>query len=233
MLRSGTLADLLDTNEQGERRILNILDLPMGGVRDHTPPQYKCVRSITASLTTYLLSLCRNLATNVIAWHATRGVRGILGHFHFPRDEMIWATASTRGATTWSHVDDHGLGTVVQIMTGYKYWVILRPKYDQGSPLVDMGSVDAFNNSSWNVNDICDSPWEYEGVLLGPGDTLCVYFHVLGMPPDQLGTGTCHQIRRILSLRSKIRSSMATISIQMRRHRLPFSELSTPSCCPP
>jgi hypothetical protein len=180
MLRIGSLADLLRTNNEGQRRILNILDIPMGEVVSvPTPPQYECVESITVFLTTYLLHLCRNLATNAVAWHATRGVRGILGHLHFPRDEMIWATASTRGATTWCRMDDHGLGTVIQVMTGYQYWVVLRPKYDQGSPLVDMGSVNALNNSSWKLDDICDTHWEYEGVLLGPGDTLWVNFSVL------------------------------------------------------
>ena len=51
MLRVGTLADLLVTNERGERRILNV-DLPMGGAIVPMPPQYRCVYVYT-SLTTY------------------------------------------------------------------------------------------------------------------------------------------------------------------------------------
>jgi hypothetical protein len=102
-------------------------------------------------------------------------MRGVLPSVQFPSDAMTWATASTRGATTWSHIDDHGMGTVIQVMAGYKYWVIHRPKYnDQGFPLVDMGSIDAFNDRSWKEGDISDACWEYEGVLLGPGDTLWV-----------------------------------------------------------
>ena len=100
-------------------------------------------------------------------------MRGILASARFPSDDMTWATVSTRGATTLTHMDDHGMGTVIQVMAGYKYWVILRPKCDRRDrPLVDMGSVNAFDGASWDF-----ARWEYEGVLLGPGDTLWVNFH--------------------------------------------------------
>jgi len=40
MLHFGTLADLLVTDKNGNRRILNVLDLPLGGAPIPYPPQY-------------------------------------------------------------------------------------------------------------------------------------------------------------------------------------------------
>jgi hypothetical protein len=43
LLRLGTLKDLLAKDKQGKRRILNVLDLPMGGAPVPMPPQYRWV----------------------------------------------------------------------------------------------------------------------------------------------------------------------------------------------
>jgi hypothetical protein len=40
MLHLGTLADLLALDGDGKRRILNVLDLPLGGAPLQHPPQY-------------------------------------------------------------------------------------------------------------------------------------------------------------------------------------------------
>lgn len=184
MLRVGTLQDFLITDKQGKRRILNALDLPMGGATVPMPPQYRCVMSAPVRLITYL-TLCRHFASNEQAWWEMRDVEGLVPDAKFPSDDTLWATAATQNATTWNHIDDHGMGTIIQVMAGYKYWVILRPKHDQGSALVDMGSINAFNDESWMADDVGNAFWEYEGVLLGPGDTLCVNFLFLIIPPDQ------------------------------------------------
>jgi hypothetical protein len=174
MLRVGTLQDLLITDQQGKHRILNILDLPMGGATIPMPPQYRCVMPTPFCLPHS--RLCRHLASNEQAWQETRDVEGLVPDAKFPSDDTLWATAATENATTWSHIDDHGMGTIIQVMAGYKYWVILHPKRNQGSAVVDMGSINAFNDKVWSTDNICDAFWEYEGVLLGPGDTLYVNF---------------------------------------------------------
>jgi hypothetical protein len=43
MLRIGTLADLLVKDKRGEPRVLNMLDLPMGGATVPMPAHYRCV----------------------------------------------------------------------------------------------------------------------------------------------------------------------------------------------
>jgi hypothetical protein len=117
--------------------------------------------------------LHRNLATNEQAWQDTRDLPG-LQTINFPSDAMVWATAATRNATTWGHIDDHGMGTVVKIMTGRKYWVIFRPKVDGTKPAVargDFGSSKAFIDH-WVPTSAGDSVWDHEGILLQAGDIL-------------------------------------------------------------
>lgn len=87
---------------------------------------------------------------------------------------MVWATAATHGATSWIHIDDHGLLTIVSIVTGSKYWVVTRPKQGcrDGSD-GDMGSSNAFG-AGWAPHIACDSLWDHEGILLEAGDILWV-----------------------------------------------------------
>jgi hypothetical protein len=38
-------------------------------------------------------------------------------------DDTCWGTVGTAGATTFIHLDDAGLCTSTQVLTGKKYWV--------------------------------------------------------------------------------------------------------------
>ena len=91
----------------------------------------------------------------------------------FPSDDMLWGTAATQDATTWSHIDDHGMATIVKIMTGRKYWVVMCPKQSACRPgsAGDMGSINAFPDT-WDPAGACGDLWDHEGVLLEAGDTL-------------------------------------------------------------
>jgi hypothetical protein len=95
----------------------------------------------------------------------------------FPSDAMVWATAATRNATTWGHIDDHGAATIVKVMTGIKYWVVFRQKQDltRSTSHGDMGSNKAFIDH-WEPWTAGEATWDHEAILLRPGDMLQVLY---------------------------------------------------------
>lgn len=151
MLVAGSLQDLLASDDKGNPRGLNVLDIPMGEAP--IPPT-----------SGYL-----HLASNAKAWQATRGLPSIT-KLPFLSDETQWGTAATAGATTWHHIDDCGLGTMVQNVAGRKYWVIARPKATSQTSEGKMHSRKAF--TKWEASHPGDEIWDFEGVVLEPGDTL-------------------------------------------------------------
>jgi hypothetical protein len=82
---------------------------------------------------------------------------------------MVWATAATRNAATWDHIDDHGMATIVKVMVGKKYWVTMRPKAEKST--VDMGSIRAFLDS-FDPGHPSSNNYDHEGILLEAGDIL-------------------------------------------------------------
>lgn len=109
------------------------------------------------------------MASNEQAWQDTRDLRSI-ANMSFPSDSMVWATAATRNATTWDHIDDHGMATIVKVMTGRKYWITMRPKMGS-SNAVDMGSINAFIDG-WDPANPTVGAFDHEGILLEAGDIL-------------------------------------------------------------
>lgn len=95
----------------------------------------------------------------------------------FPSDDMMWATVATENATTWPHIDDHGMATIIKVMTGSKYWVVMRPKQNRSELDIngDMDTIHAFGKG-WSPNSSCHTIWDHEAVLLRAGDTLYVTF---------------------------------------------------------
>jgi hypothetical protein len=177
-LFGGTLLDLLERDAQGNRRVLNVLDIKMGGAPIPPPPGYKYVLIpiIIMGWRTDKFT-CSHLASNEQAWQATRDLPAMLA-MNFPSDDMQWGTAATSNATSYLHLDDYGLATVVKNMAGRKYWVVARPKnnedpdrprYAQG----DLASRLAFA-AHWDSSKPGDKYWDFEGVVLEPGDTLYV-----------------------------------------------------------
>ncbi|KAJ3743739.1 hypothetical protein DFH05DRAFT_1543957 [Lentinula detonsa] len=80
------------------------------------------------------------------------------------QEGMYWAIAGQKGAYSLLHMDANGLCTVVEPMTGQKYWVIARPKDD-----VIMSSIDLMDILNIELKDI--SPfWNFYAVILQPGD---------------------------------------------------------------
>ncbi len=94
-------------------------------------------------------------------------------------DEVIWATTSLAGATSWIHLDANGLGTHINNITGTKYWVVLNGKQGISSENHpgDMSSMEAFP-TNWNPDEAIQDGFQYEAVVLTPGTLLYVCFQI-------------------------------------------------------
>jgi hypothetical protein len=111
------------------------------------------------------------LASNEEAWQEGREEKGINLGRTFPSDQVVWATASTRDSISSMHLDGSGFATSIKVIMGLKYWVLASSRRNEDGKILegDLGSVMAFKDFS---PDVCHSLWEFEGVLLGPGDIL-------------------------------------------------------------
>ena len=69
------------------------------------------------------------------------------------------------------HIDDHGFGTSIKVVTGSKYWVLASnpTTMNEGVGPGNLGTSKAFADFS---PEFCHSAWDFEGVLLAPGDLL-------------------------------------------------------------
>jgi hypothetical protein len=70
------------------------------------------------------------------------------------------------------HVDDEGFATVATVVSGSKYWVVMRPK--QGLRALEDGDQDSIHGypASWSYGDSGTNVFEAEGIMLTAGDVL-------------------------------------------------------------
>ena len=111
------------------------------------------------------------MASNEEAWQEGREEKGINSNLTFPSDQVVWATATTRDSISSMHLDGGGFATSIKVITGLKYWVLASSRKNENGKISegDLGSIKAFKDFS---PDVCHSLWDFEGVLLGPGDIL-------------------------------------------------------------
>jgi hypothetical protein len=84
----------------------------------------------------------------------------------YPSHDMSWAVASLKGATTFPHIDTAGLASMISVLCGAKYWVILRRKDAQ------LTEVDAFGDDWSPSAPPSDQVYDAEGLLLTKGSVL-------------------------------------------------------------
>lgn len=105
---------------------------------------------------------------------------------------MLWATAATTNATSWFHLDDHGMATVVYVESGMKLWVIARPKAGQEDKAYkNFGAAHSFVN--WDPHLAGEKFYDHEAVLLTAGDTLSVAnvaFYLFSIVDELTRSGT-------------------------------------------
>ena len=92
------------------------------------------------------------------------------------RTHLEWSLIGTRGAISPFHVDSEGLGTVVMVLEGSKYWIIISRFGEEEDQICSVDSLGPawnpyFVNEGDNVNR-----FRFEGVHLQKGDMLYVLF---------------------------------------------------------
>ena len=91
------------------------------------------------------------------------------------KKNMEWSLIGTRGAISPIHVDSDGLGTVVVVLEGSKYWIVMT-KFGEEDIISSFDSL----SPSWNpyaINEDVDTDrFCFEGVHLQKGDMMCLAF---------------------------------------------------------
>ena len=143
----GTLRDFLINHQKGNAgRSLNGLDFPMP----------------------WLDALPSSFATDVLAFNTTLNMQMCNKKTQFPASSMRWGLAATSNAYHLWHIDCDGLGTVVNLKTGYKLWILGGPKNNlRGS----FSSIADFLEN-YKINDVNNKKMEIEAILLIPGSRL-------------------------------------------------------------
>ncbi|KAJ3502883.1 hypothetical protein NLJ89_g8689 [Agrocybe chaxingu] len=149
ILRQGTLRQILECSRMKNGKTLNALNFPMGvsGVRPSPVSSDLCAWRHTAGL-----PFCKS--TGPV----------------YPVDDVQWGLVATDGAFHGWHVDSDGFGTVVEVQTGRKWWVLARPRGDDPD-FNDFARIRTFlgeiDTSAPNLDR-----WELEAVLLKSGSRL-------------------------------------------------------------
>jgi hypothetical protein len=104
-------------------------------------------------------------SSDVEAWLATEGLPYCDQEALFPTADMRWGLAATKGARHWIHIDSDGMGTIVDVLCGARWWLLFTPaeEYD----LTNFGDIDQF----FHQFDVTKPPahWDVEAVYLQPG----------------------------------------------------------------
>jgi hypothetical protein len=108
------------------------------------------------------------LSGDIEAWRLTEGLPFCNEKASYPTADMRWGLASTAGSRHWTHVDSDGLATYVQLRTGAKLWIVMKPDLDN--------EVDAAAHVDLFLNDfdpaVVVGTWDAEVVFLTPGTRL-------------------------------------------------------------
>jgi hypothetical protein len=90
-----------------------------------------------------------------------------------PANTLLWATAATAHASSWFHLDDHGMATTVNVESGMKLWIVARPKPGhRDTAYTNFGAARPF--SEWEPHFAGEDFFDHEAVLLTAGDSLLV-----------------------------------------------------------
>ena len=145
-LRVGTLEDILGMALDPNGAIVNGLSFPLP-----------------------LSAIKRDkLSSEIEAWRLTEGLPFCRNKALYPTSDMRWGLAATAGARHWTHVDCDGLATVVELLCGLKWWILLKPDLP-GEP-DPSAHVDLFLNDF--DPSVVVKTWDAEAVLLMPGTRL-------------------------------------------------------------
>ncbi|PPQ84740.1 hypothetical protein CVT24_002560 [Panaeolus cyanescens] len=147
----GTFREITDNAALGdEGRILNALDLPRS---EKLAPA--------------------NLASDVIAWEATRGVFDIPEISDYPTGDMSWTLVGLKDCVSFMHIDSNGLNTGILVKCGLKAFGIF---YDDSKEIGPNG-VNTLTSDDFEIDTVQEeSNLKLEIVVLRKNDAMCVNF---------------------------------------------------------
>jgi hypothetical protein len=110
------------------------------------------------------------------AWRATKGRGGSTDGDFPPLADIRWGLAATKGAIHWWHIDSDGFATFIDVITGYKWWIVARERDSyvasgQKDATPRFGNVNLFLDS-YQLEEPNDDLWNIEAILLEPGTRL-------------------------------------------------------------
>jgi hypothetical protein len=105
---------------------------------------------------------------DIEAWRLIEGLPFSNEKASYPMAGMRWGLASTAGSRHWTHIDSDGLATYIELLTGAKLWILMRPDLDNEADAT--AHVDLFLND-FNPA-IAVKTWDAEAVFLTPGTRL-------------------------------------------------------------
>ena len=139
----GTVAELIKALRLDDGKSLNALDLPIS-----------------------IPNLIFSVASESIAWNATKGLAWCKNQDPYPTSDLTWAIAATAGCIHNWHIDADGFGTVIEPLTSCKIWIVASPK--------ELHTYDAFASTelfgpSFDVKKPNTHLWKVEAFVLRPG----------------------------------------------------------------
>lgn len=107
-------------------------------------------------------------ATDIMAWHVTRGLHHVDPSASYPTEDMVWGLAGLENCFTFVHVDAEGASTKNLVGCGKKAWGVID---DSGS--VKLSSIDFFLDVGFRLGEVLpSSKYDMELIVLEQGDML-------------------------------------------------------------
>lgn len=109
-----------------------------------------------------------DLATDTFAW--TEAIVHPEGGSVYPFAAFKWGLCGLGGAETTYHVEPDGVHTVVDPLTGDKWWIMFRPKGNKD--FCQFARISQFYSGKFDIDKATCEMWDIEAVLLTPGTRL-------------------------------------------------------------
>lgn len=112
-----------------------------------------------------------DLSSDNVAWQEAIYSRHSVQHYLYPGAIMRWGLCATSGAYHTFHIDSDGFGTYVDVMTGKKVWIVMRPSNNIIDDFTEFGEITRYVGESFDLMNIGDNS-KIEAVVLTPGTRL-------------------------------------------------------------
>lgn len=172
MLKVGTLEQLYTA---ADKRVLLCLSLPLGATGLVDTPRLQFVILVCCFVSDSHHHANRDLSSDSWAWLQTNGRAGFR-QLAYLSDDTRWGTVGTAGSTSHLHLDDAGLCTSTQVLTGKKYWVAFYrdPALEKKNPAGDLGTIEWSPSFEDLYNHNVKGFLTAEAIEMGPGTILWV-----------------------------------------------------------